>query len=795
MTAPGAVALLARAALRRQWRALFVPLLLLAVGGAATLAALAGALRTNTAADRALEASEFADVSVDVSGIAESQVEPLRRAPGVKELSLFGFTAVRPTGTDLTPGIDVVGILPFDARALQEMDRPHIDRGRLPRPDRIDEAMVNRALARRLRIRVGDILPLESHRQSEVNALFESADPPEPTGARGHVRVVGIGADLTELVDPNSAEFGAIVLTPAWFQRFGHPFAKAEEYQGDAGIFRILMRARLTDGDRGVKPFLDRVYEAYQADATTIFAEARSEVFGSAETTLRVEALALLLCAIAAGVATAVAAGQALTRQQHLAAAPVVGVARAVGIPARDLVVAIVLPSFAVVTAALVLSAAGAVAASGFFPRGLARELEPSPGLDIDGPTIVVGGALLGIVVMLMCVVGGARASREIEPTTALVPRMRLPLGRPEIGVGVRMALHAGRGATRVPTRQTVVGAIVGVAGVMAALTFAASLDRLVDTPRLYGSDYDARIALQTATREDVVAHEERLTMDPRISGVTRTGLAELSAGDQRLPAEFFERLKGVAGVSVLSGRLPVSPDEVALTPDVIPGAGPRVGSVVKLSGGGDPVDIRVVGHLTGRRSAVLTHDAGQQLGIEQYDDPGYLLRFAGGVDAEAARLELGRDYAEVYPVEPPDEMKNVERVRGFPYALAVLLASLAVAAVAHLLATAIRRRVRDLAVLKALGFSRRSVRGTVRWQALTVAAIAVLAGGLLGTIAGRGAWALVTSNLRVVFAPAVPPLTMLAVAAGAIVVTLLVASVPARVAARTPPAVALRTE
>ncbi len=62
---------------------------------------------------------------------------------------------------------------------------------------------------------------------------------------------------------------------------------------------------------------------------------------------------------------------------------------------------------------------------------------------------------------------------------------------------------------------------------------------------------------------------------------------------------------------------------------------------------------------------------------------------------------------------------------------------------VAHVLLTGVRRRRRDLALLKTLGFTRSQVQGVVAWEATTFAAVALLVGVPAGVVAGRWAWAL----------------------------------------------------
>src|SRR5205807_3638974 len=106
-----------------------------------------------------------------------------------------------------------------------------------------------------------------------------------------------------------------------------------------------------------------------------------------------------------------------------------------------------------------------------------------------------------------------------------------------------------------------------------------------------------------------------------------------------------------------------------------------------------------------------------------------------------------------------PVDILNYSRVQGTPLALAGLLAVLAVATVAHLLVTSIRRRRRDLAVLKTLGFVRRQVSAAVAWQATTLVVLALLVGLPAGVAAGRWLWQVFAGRTGIAPDPRVPVL------------------------------------
>jgi ABC-type lipoprotein release transport system permease subunit len=168
--------------------------------------------------------------------------------------------------------------------------------------------------------------------------------------------------------------------------------------------------------------------------------------------------------------------------------------------------------------------------------------------------------------------------------------------------------------------------------------------------------------------------------------------------------------------------------------------------------------------------------------------------RIAPGADRQATLARLEREYAHPAP-GPPQTVADFGGVRNLPLVVSALLAAIAAATLAHTLVTAIRRRRRQLAVLKTLGFDRRQLLLTVAWQATTFATIGLIVGLPLGIAAGRWAWYLFAQQIEVVPEPVTPiPLVLLVVPA-AVVLAILVAALPAWSAARTRVAVVLRAE
>jgi hypothetical protein len=177
-----------------------------------------------------------------------------------------------------------------------------------------------------------------------------------------------------------------------------------------------------------------------------------------------------------------------------------------------------------------------------------------------------------------------------------------------------------------------------------------------------------------------------------------------------------------------------------------------------------------------------------------------FLVRFDPGVSRDAGLAAVANDIKGlpnpyVNAAERPASVVSLAAIAGLPVALAGLLALIAAGTLAHTLASSTRRRRRDLAVLKTLGFTRRQLRQAVAWQATTIAAIALLIGLPAGVAGGRWAWRYLAAQLGVLPEPAVPLTAIIIAIPAALVVANLIAAVPGQAAARIPPAAVLRTE
>jgi FtsX-like permease family len=148
----------------------------------------------------------------------------------------------------------------------------------------------------------------------------------------------------------------------------------------------------------------------------------------------------------------------------------------------------------------------------------------------------------------------------------------------------------------------------------------------------------------------------------------------------------------------------------------------------------------------------------------------------------------------EVLPVQYPAEIENYLSIGVTPAFLAAGLAAGAVVALGLTLIASVRRR-RDLALLKALGLTRRQLMSCVAWQSTAAVAVGIVAGIPAGIALGRWLWILFARQIYAVPRATVPTLSLVYVGLSALVLANLVAALPGRNASRTPAAIVLRTE
>jgi hypothetical protein len=485
---------------------------------------------------------------------------------------------------------------------------------------------------------------------------------------------------------------------------------------------------------------------------------------------------------------------------------------RAIGMTRTQLVAAALVHASLIGAGGAVLAAALAAALSPLAPVGLARQAEIDPGWSIDPLVLGFGVPAVLLLVLARAALAAWWASRTPGGAGAWqrAPERPSPAAVRLAQAGVGMALDSGRGPTAAPVRSALVGATVAVLAITASLTFAASLDRLVRSPVLQGWNWDVLVG-SPHDGTDISASARRvLAANPLIGGYSSiaTGNQSIRVGTLDTAAVGLDPLRGAVLPRFFAGRQAQTANEIVLGRTTLRRLGKHLGDVVEVQAPGGQRSMRIVGEAllspaafgsttppTMGSGAVLTV-AGLRALEPDVATNLLLVTYAPGANEEEAFRSLQRDFGHrVLRPLPVDAVANVQRVSGLPLALAALLAVLGAATLGHTLAISTRRRRRDLAVLKTLGFVRRQVWATLAWQATTMAVVALLVGLPLGVAAGRWAWMLVAEGLESPAGPVIPALALLLAVPAAVLVANLTAALPARAAAGTRPAVVLRSE
>jgi hypothetical protein len=278
-----------------------------------------------------------------------------------------------------------------------------------------------------------------------------------------------------------------------------------------------------------------------------------------------------------------------------------------------------------------------------------------------------------------------------------------------------------------------------------------------------------------------------------------------------------FDSLKGAVFPPLLEGRPPRTLGEIVLGGSTLRQIGRQVGQTVRLGTPAGTNTMRVVGRMiVPSVGDVLTNGLGQgawvsasyfrwlnakaaRLHLGNAPPPFYQLfavRYAPGVQPAEAFARLQHDFGPtVLRQLPAESVVNLQSVGGLPLVLAGLAAVLGAAAIGNTMTIFVRRRRRDLAILKTLGFRRQQVAATVAWQAASFMLVALAIGLPLGVAAGRWAWDLTATQLQSAAPPAVPVLAIALVVPAALLAGNALAAGPAHSAARTVPAISLRQE
>ena len=804
---------------RRAWRPLVALAVLVAVASGLAMAGVAGARRTASVLDRAIERTEAWDVLVnpDEGQGSALTLDAIAGLPMVADASRMDAVFVVPEGGVASQ--EEFEHLPFplvsDGGGLFRFARPVVSSGRLPDPTEPGELFVDRIYADDAGIEVGDRMAWRIITNDDTAAIFASKDDASLAAATSApdfgvpitMTVVGIGTTVESVVVDEGFEPQSLYATPAFMAAASDPVAP---YWGAV--------VRLTD-ERELEAFRTAV-DALVPDELVVYQTLKA-TRPKVERAISPSAVTLLTFGLVAAGLGLLLVGQAISRRLQLDALDG-NVLAALGTTRRERFAAALIRIAAVATAGAIAGGVVAWLLSPTAPAGPGRRIEPEGGFHLDA-TVLGLGVVLTILLVVAVATPIAWRNARVSPSMSasgrsVVGRWLASAGAPlSLTTGVRFGLEPGRGSTAVPTRSTLVAAATGVAVAVATLVFAGSIDAVVTTPRLYGADWTYAVDFLTEgdaaapPEEDADEIERLIAADPAVDASNLVGITEIRLEGGRLPAIFFDR-DGSIGPTIAAGRAPVEVGEVALGATTMNRLGVGIGDDVTLATGAFDGSARVVGRavLPGvglyqasdktalGEGVVVAEDA-----IRRSDANAHIVfavRVAEGADREALQDRLSSSLAEwggVYfqGVGRPADVQSLERIRRLPLVLCAVLAGLIAATVVHALSTAVRRRRRDLAVLEVLGASRRALRSVGTFQALTVAAIALLVGVPLGVVTGRAAWSALADAYGTVAEPVVP-LGSLALAAAAVVTLAALAGwLPTARALRHRPADILRTE
>ena len=820
-----------RATRLRSRRRVVVVALICGLLGTVALGALAGARRTDSAYGRYLASINASDVFVNIPGPALASVRQLERLPGVRSagawLGLAGNPVVHGRADDSFLTDALLGSL--DGEYFRQ-DRMTVLAGRLPRLDATGEIALTPQLARFFGTGVGGRV---TYQFSRLNLRTGTQTP------AGYATFV-----VTAIVDVppvlvDQFDLAADAVLP--------PAATARYLNGEFGFGWVGLRLRLGAAGipalqrelTGPETVLDRA-EGVPAGSFVFNIRRQQTVHQQVQQAIAPQAVALAIFGGLAALALLVLTGQGLAQILNVTSAGAPPM-RAAGAIRGQIALAVSLDGAVAVAGGTVLAVAGAVAVSPLAPVGPVRAFDPSRGFRADPLVLAGGGAVLAVLLLGVLAALAWRSARPEASTPVRRPSSAAGTaaadGLPATAVvGIRAALERGEGRRRAPVLATLAGSTVAVLAVVLAAVFGASLNGLVTHPARYGWNWTLLMDTEGGYGSWPPAQMEKLVGgQPGVTGWSTFAFTQVPIDNREVPVLGLTRYQGSVEPPTSSGYPLSGPLQIELGTVTLRALGKHVGDTVTVGTGRLRRTLRIVGTVTLPSMGLALTDH-VSLGRGAMLDDSTLLAIQGlspqllqkeelhtaaaypafpsavaidltpGADAKPLVARIARANPGAGPGGDPGgtyqqprvlgaEIVNASQMGGQPLALALALAAGAVLSLAVALLASVRQRRRQLALLRALGLTRRQVRGVIAWQASTILLVAAAVGVPLGVAAGHWAWASFAASLGVVPVTVVPVLALLAGFIGLLAAGNLVTAVPASVAARTRPAAALRAE
>ncbi|HTD49620.1 MAG TPA: FtsX-like permease family protein, partial [Acidimicrobiia bacterium] len=777
----------ALADLRGRWRSWVV----LGLLGGATMglaaAGLAGARRTADAVPRMERVTHFADAAVlaNSPSFDAGQRSAMASLPEVRASYPFmiaiGLSVIRPSRLQSS------SLLPTTPQSVGQLVGVLVA-GRMPDPTRPDEVVVDENARRLFGLGLGStVVVAQSIPAGEVAQLPSGIVPRHVNlEIRVPLHVVGISKSVSS--------------DPGWVPSSGFYRLYGPRLAGFVNAF-----VSLHGGERDLSRLETDVS---RIAGQPVNVESTQDLFGlrKAKDVTGIERDGLVLFALAVILGGGVLVGQALVRAVTAGAADL-PTWRAIGANRATVVPALVLPTTVTATVGALMTVIIAIVLSSRFPIGLARTYDLDPGTHADWLVLALAATVLAVAALVAATLAAwwrtahtERADVRASTSGRFAAGAGMP---PALEIGFRLAAEPGRGRTAVPVRSALVGAIVGVLGVVACFTFRAGLDNAVASPQRSGVVWDYIVASGdgTVAPADMTA----IAHDANVAATLDAEWARaLPVNGVPTPTFGTRSLKGNLELVVLAGRAPRTQNEIAFAPTSMHALHLHVGDQATI--GQARRHVRVVGeallpatsHTDYDQSGWMTQDGlhaalppPDQLGHDDIQDQ-VLVRWQPNIHVGAAQAKLsdlggGHNY-NTAPATRPTAVVDLGRLRTLPLTLGIFFSLLAAATVAHALVTTVRRRQHDLAVLRSLGFTRRQSRVAIGWQATLITIVGLIIGIPLGIAFGRIAWRTLADHFPLVYAPPFALVTVILVIPVALAIANLLAAGPAHVATRISP-------
>jgi hypothetical protein len=803
-----------RATRAQTWRSTVLVVVVCAILGTVALGALAGARRTESAYGRYLQAINASDVMVNIPAPGTSLIAKVSHLPGISSSAAW-------LGLNANPVVHGHVDYAFETDSMAgslngeffRQDRMTLVAGRLPPLGSRDEIVLTPSLAHSLGVPLGGKLTY----QFEDSA----SEAPLSTGYSTYT-VVGFVQLPPALVDQFDQPQSAILPPGATAAALAHRNSVAFSWVG----------MRLVRGPAGTPALQASLAQLAASIGPGLgFAIRRlSTVHQQVQEAIRPQAVALAVFGGLAALALVVLAGQALAQLLDRSTAQL-RILRAMGMSRAATALSTGLAGAAAVAIGLVLAVGGAVAVSPLAPVGPVRAIDPASGVQFDA-TVLLGGGLVFLVLLVALGTGlawrGARPLRQAgEFRTSIAGRAALAARLPIVAtLGASYALDPPPGRRRGPVRANLLGSLAAVTAVVTAVLFGASLSGVVSNPVRYGWNWDTLIQAQGGYGNFIGTNMTKLVDEQRgVTGWSTFGFAQLPIDGQSVSVLGVTTHRGTVEPPTVTGHALAGAGQIEFGESTLHQLGLHVGDTVRVGSGPHAARLRVVGtvtlpslgveltdHVSLGRGAMMSEAT--LLSIEGVN--AQTLKQDAAVPALPSTLVLDASATRIGPIvqrilaaDPggvPGGDYQVHRVLGAaiandaqmgsqPLTLAVVLAAAVILSLAATVLASARQRRRELAVLRALGLTRRQVRAVIAWQTTTILMLAIAVGLPLGIAAGHWAWGSFAASIGVVPVTVIPWGALVAGLLAVLVAGVVVTAAPAILAARGSTTVDLRSE